>query len=99
MSSSNWEQFFVVAFLAAFSPWIAKKIGQFWDAVERYDLRRDEKARLKKEARAARKAAKKAAKLDPYYTSAAVVPPRLLTHDRSGDSGSSNGAPGPHEPG
>lgn len=92
--SINWEQLFVVAFIAALSPWIVKKIGQFWDAVERFDERRDEKARLKKEARAARKAAK----LGPYYTSAAVVPPRLITHDRSGDSGSGESSAGPHQP-
>lgn len=94
MSSSNWEQFFIVAFLAAFSPWIGMKIKRFWDAVERYDQRRDEKIRIKKEARAARRAAK----LGPHYTSASVVPPRLLTHDGSSDSRNGSGSTGPHDP-
>ncbi len=84
MADTNWHSVVAIALAAATAPWIVKSVGKFWGAVERYDERRDEKARIKKEAKDARKLAK----LSPHYTSATVVPPPRLGHERGSDSGS-----------
>lgn len=77
---SDWKPFLVPFAIVLLVPIVAR----FWKAVERYDERRDEKARIKKEAKEARKLAKQG----PHYTSATVVPPPRLGHDRGSDSGS-----------